>query len=76
MIYYMHACMLLSHLLGASKACSSRSGIGIRFLDLSFNRLSEGCCARILLGAIAGPLEGLELGEICPPVYLISPYNF
>lgn len=34
---------------------------GIRFLDLSYNSLSDFTCGRILSGALLGPLEGLEL---------------
>lgn len=52
-----YACiMYLDHFPDGDKT-NRCSGIGIRFLDLSFNRLSEGNCARILAGAIAGLLK-------------------
>lgn len=35
---------------------------GLKYLDLSHNRLSDSQCATILLTALRGPLEGLELG--------------
>eukprot|EP01038_Epipyxis_sp_PR26KG_P008817 gene8817-11905_t len=34
---------------------------GLRFLDLSFNGLSDSACTKILIAALSGPLEGLEL---------------
>eukprot|EP01035_Chromulina_nebulosa_P018081 gene18081-23729_t len=34
---------------------------GLRYLDLSYNRLSDNICAEILQGAAHGPLEGLDL---------------
>lgn len=54
--------MYLTYLLGEGKANNNHNSIGLRFLDLSFNQLSEGNCARILAGAVKGPLEGLDLG--------------
>lgn len=56
-----YTCIYLSYLLEGSET-NNRNDIGIRFLDLSCNRLSEGNCARILAGALSGSLEGLELG--------------
>ena len=54
--------MYFTHLLGEGKANNNHNSIGLQFLDLSFNQLSEGNCARILTGAVKGPLEGLDLG--------------
>jgi hypothetical protein len=60
MLLYIHE-MHLTHLPGDGEA-NNHNSVGLRFLDLSFNRLSEGNCARILAGAVQGPLEGLDLG--------------
>jgi hypothetical protein len=60
MLLYIHE-MHLTHLPGEGEA-NNHNSVGLRFLDLSFNRLSEGNCARILAGAVKGPLEGLDLG--------------
>ena len=38
-----------------------RSLRGIRFLDLSFNKLGDMTCADVLRAAGCGPLEGLDL---------------
>lgn len=35
---------------------------GLRYLDLSQNRLTDEKCATLVLAAMAGPLEALELG--------------
>eukprot|EP00981_Chlorochromonas_danica_P015436 scaffold12089_cov176-Ochromonas_danica.AAC.14 len=48
--------------MSASPAGHRESVRGLRYLDLSHNRLSDTQCAIILLAAISGPLEGLELG--------------
>ena len=36
---------------------------GLRYLDLSHNKLTDAICADMLNASIMGPLEGLDLGS-------------
>ena len=45
-----------------SKVLKGSSLRGLKYIDLSWNGLSDSNCAKIILAASNGPLEGLELG--------------
>lgn len=53
---------LLSHAIKSSANNVAKESLrGLRFIDLSHNNLSDINCANILIAALNGPLEGLEL---------------
>lgn len=52
---------LLSSLSSPTFRCPLRNVRGLRYLDLSYNRLTEMACTEILVASCKGPLEGLEL---------------